>query len=58
MKNHILLGKLLLNAFKILVKAQNDIESDLKDFKFINELETDFKNTNFKESFKKISLHY
>lgn len=53
MKNHILLGKLLLNAFKILVKAQNDIESDLKDFKFINELETDFKNTNFKESFKK-----
>lgn len=53
MKNHILLGKLLMNAFKILGKAQNEIESDLKNFKFTKELEIDFKNTNFKESFKK-----
>lgn len=53
MKNHILLGKLLMNAFKILGKAQNEIESDLKNFKFTKELEIDFKNINFKESFKK-----
>ena len=52
MKNHILLGKLLMNAFKILGKAQNEIESDLKNFKFTKELEIDFKNINFKESFK------
>ena len=53
MKNHILLGKLLMNAFKILGKAQNEIENDLKNFKFTKELEIDFKNINFKESFKK-----
>lgn len=53
MKNHILLGKLLMNAFKILEKAQNEIENDLKNFKFTKELDIDFKNTNFKESFKK-----
>ncbi len=53
MKNHILLGKLLMNAFKILEKAKNEIENDLKNFKFTKELDIDFKNTNFKESFKK-----
>ncbi|WP_291943172.1 class 1 isoprenoid biosynthesis enzyme [Cetobacterium sp.] len=53
MKNHILLGKLLMNAFKILGKAQNEIENDLKNFKFTKELEIDFKNINFKESFRK-----
>lgn len=53
MKNHILLGKLLMNAFKILGKAQNEIENDFKNFKFTKELEIDFKNINFKESFKK-----
>ena len=53
MKNHILLGKLLMNDFKILGNAQNEIENDLKNFKFTKELEIDFKNINFKESFKK-----
>lgn len=50
MKNHILFGKLLVDAFKILEKAQNEIEND---FKFTKELQADFKNTGFKESFKR-----
>lgn len=58
MKNHILLGKLLIEAFKILGVAQKEIEEELKNFKFTKDLELDFKNMNFKESFKKISLHY
>lgn len=53
MKNHILFGKLLVDAFKILEKAQNEIENDFKDFKFTKELQADFKNTGFKESFKR-----
>ena len=53
MKNHILLGKLLIEAFKILGVAQKEIEEELKNFKFTKDLELDFKNMNFKESFKK-----
>lgn len=53
MKNHILLGKLLMNAFKILGKAQKEIEIELDKFKFSEEILKDFKNLNFKESFKK-----
>ncbi|MCQ8212482.1 hypothetical protein NON08_08105 [Cetobacterium somerae] len=53
MKNHILLGKLLMNAFKILGKAQKEIEIELNKFKFSEEIVKDFKNLNFKESFKK-----
>lgn len=53
MKNHILLGKLLMNAFKILGKAQKEIEIELDKFKFSEEIVKDFKNLNFKESFKK-----
>ena len=53
MKNHILLGKLLIEAFKILGVAQKEIEEEIKNFKFTKDLELDFKNMNFKESFKK-----
>lgn len=53
MKNHILLGKLLLDSYKNLKEIQKDIEKDLKTFDFKEELVLDFKTTNFKESFKK-----
>jgi hypothetical protein len=53
MKNHILLGKLLIDAFKVLRKAEKEIEESLTKIKFSENLEFTFKDLTFKESFKK-----
>ena len=53
MEKNILLGLLLMNAFKILKEAQKEVKEEFKKLKFSKEIEIDFKNNSFKESFKK-----